>query len=191
MDKPSLRQQILAKRRQLTPQQVMNASHIITKELFSWDIFCKAQVCMVFLSMTDEPQMDTIIQHMLDEGKTVCVPRPGPEFGLMDAAIINSLSSVVTGRLGIRTPDAGCPAIEPQLIDLVLVPGVAFDRAGARLGMGAGYYDRYLRCSSNAILAGIAWSFQIVQDLPQEQHDIPVQWLVTEDGIYDCIQGKI
>lgn len=175
----------------MTFQQVADASRMITEELLAWDIVRKAQVCMAFLSMSDEPQMDDIIQYLLETGKTVCVPRPGAEFGMMDAAVIDSLNNVKKGRLGIRTPDTGCPAIDPQLIDLILVPGVAFDRAGTRLGMGAGYYDRYLRGSSGAILAGVAWSFQIVQVLPQERHDIPVQWLVTEDGIYDCIQGKI
>lgn len=186
-----LRQQMLGKRRELSSLQIKTSSESITRKLVSWDMIQKAQVCMVFLSMTDEPQMDDLIEWMLREGKTVCVPRLSTKFGLMEAAAVSSLNSLVTGRLGLRMPGAGCLTVEPQFLDIILVPGVAFDLSGARLGMGAGYYDRYLMRASGAALAGIAWGFQIVQELPQEEHDIPVKWLVTEDGIYDCIKGKI
>lgn len=186
-----LRQQMLAKRRGQSSLQIKSNSESITRKLLDWDLIQKAQICMVFLSMADEPQMDNVIKWMLTEGKTVCVPRLSTKFGLMEAVAVASLDSLATGRLGLRIPDDGCPTVEPQLLDIILVPGVAFDLSGARLGMGAGYYDRYLMRVPGAVLAGIAWGFQIVQELPQERHDIPVKWLVTEDGIYDCIQGKI
>lgn len=191
MDKRLLRQNILQKRRQLSPSEVMATSAKLVSHLLTWDVLQKANICMAFLSMADEPQLDELIRHLLDQGKTVCVPRMGPIFGQMDAAAITNLRDIVTGRIGLRMPAPGSITVPPSDIEVILVPGVAFDRSGNRLGMGAGYYDRFLQYTPNAVLAGIAWGVQVVGNVPSEQHDIPMRWLVTEDGIYDCMQGKI
>jgi 5-formyltetrahydrofolate cyclo-ligase len=88
------------------------------------------------------------------------------------------------GRWGIREPDpARCPAIDPLEVDLVLLPGVAFDRRGGRLGYGAGFYDRLLtRLRTDCVRVAGAFSLQVVAEVPLEPHDQRFQCLVTEAG---------
>ena len=191
MTKHVLRRKMLERRRLLTSEQITHASGIITNRLLLWPVLKEAKICMAFLSMADEPQLDGVINELICNGKTVCVPRLHSDFGSMEAAILTSLSEVITGRINLRVPKPECPLVSPEQIDLVLVPGVAFDKSGARIGMGAGYYDRYLSSVPNAVLAGVAWGFQVLEDIPCEPHDVSVRYLVTEDGIYDCMQGKI
>ena len=91
---------------------------------------------------------------------------------------------LVPGVFGIPEPREACPAIAPEEIDLVLVPGVAYDINGYRLGYGRGYYDRFLpRLRPGALTVGLAYAFQIVPTVYPEAHDRPVRLIVTEEGI--------
>lgn len=147
---------------------------------------------MLYLAMADEPQTDAIIIDALKTDKTVCVPVLGQQYGIMEAAVISGLDDLVTGRLGLRMPDPACAKnIDPARIDLVFVPGVAFDREGNRLGMGAGYYDRFLTRALQALFVGMAWSFQVADAVPAATHDISMNYLLTEEGIFRCGKGKM
>ncbi|MCX7780435.1 MAG: 5-formyltetrahydrofolate cyclo-ligase [Negativicutes bacterium] len=190
MDKQELRRKILAERRLLNAAQVETDSRKITALLEKWPVYLAAGTVMAYLAMPDEPQLDSVIESMLRQGKKVCAPRFGASFGIMYAAPLRSLCGVTKDRMGIRVPVA-TEAVPGEEIDLVLVPGVAFDLSGRRLGMGAGYYDRFLAAVPNAVLVGIAWWFQIMQTVPCERHDVCMHWLITENGIYDCTQGKV
>jgi 5-formyltetrahydrofolate cyclo-ligase len=96
-------------------------------------------------------------------------------------------SALVTGAYGIREPAPDWPLVEPAAVDLVVVPGVAFDRHGTRLGYGGGYYDRMLPTiragNPAAALVGLAYGFQVVADLPGDPHDVPVDAIATEAGL--------
>jgi 5-formyltetrahydrofolate cyclo-ligase len=99
---------------------------------------------------------------------------------------ILSLDNLQSARFGLLEPerDVGL-MVEPDDLDLVIVPGVAFDRRGNRLGFGGGYYDRFFeRC--NATRVGLAYAFQVVDDIPAEDHDVKIDWLVTEDEVILC-----
>lgn len=193
IDKSILRQELLIKRRSLTNSEVCTASKKITKIISCWPLYKDANVIMSYLSMPEEPQTDELIINAIQLEKIICVPRLLPRYGYMEAVRLFSLNDAVRcGKLGLRQPDTSkSETISPESIDLVLVPGMAFDLQGNRLGMGAGYYDRFLPSAQNAIFAGIAWDFQIVSSVPNEDHDIALDFLVTESGVFNCKQGKM
>ncbi len=185
--KEQLRTTLLLKRRQLQPEIIMSQSDNMAEHLYAWPYYQQAKVIMLFLSMRDEPQMMKIIEHAWRHGKTVCVPHMRDEFGVMDAAIIHDMDQLVRGRLNLLVPDPTVlQIIDPKCIDVIVVPAVAYDLAGNRLGMGAGYYDRFIPKALQAILIGAIWSSQIMDHIPCDPYDQPVHYLLKEDGIINC-----
>lgn len=143
--------------------------------------FHDAAVVMLYLNMPQELDVACITLRAWGEGKHVVVPKVNPDSRHMDAVEIRSLDTdVAPGAFGIREP------ISPQAwpleeIDLVIVPALAFDREGNRLGRGGGYYDRFLGDSRlRAIRCGICFDEQIVEDVPCDDHDVPMDMLVSE-----------
>lgn len=190
--KNTLRQELLANRRALPAAWIAEHSATAIEHIACWPIFKESHSVMLFLSMPDEPQMDNLIRIALQQNKRVCVPALGSVYGQMEGAVIQGLDDLVVGKLGLRMPNiAKTSIINPTELDFILVPGVAFDIAGNRLGMGAGYYDRFLLRSSNALTAGIAWHFQLVSSLIAEEHDIPVNYIISEQEIKLCRRGKM
>jgi len=109
----------------------------------------------------------------------------------MEMIEVASPAALGPGRMGLREPAAGAAPASPQAIDVVLVPGVAFDRAGGRLGRGAAYYDTYLpRLRAEAARVGVAFADQVVEDVPAGAHDVRVDWVVTQDEVIDCRGGR-
>jgi len=189
--KKLLRVELLAKRRKLDKKYIALQSDKMAEQLYHWRFYQRAKIIMLFLSMPDEPQMVNIIEHAWRQGKTVCVPHMRKQFGVMDAARIDSMDGLLRGRLNLMVPDpTQLNLVDPELIDLIVVPAVAYDDKGNRLGMGAGYYDRFIPHAPKAILIGAIWSSQIVDQVPTGQYDQSVHYLLTEDAIIDCDTGK-
>jgi len=187
-EKKQLRNDILEKRRSLSAEEIARWSRKIAEHFCAWPIYQACKTLMLYLAMADEAQADLLITDALAQGKRVCVPLLGEKYGEMSAVEIMSLEDLAVGRFGLRAPEASkVKIIAPSLIDLVIVPAVAFDQTGNRIGMGAGYYDRFLmQVRANTVLLGLAFSCQLVDRLPSEEHDIRMQWLLTEDGFLSC-----
>ncbi len=191
-DKKELRREVLLRRNALSPDWVNSQSAIIVQSLTCWEPFLQAKNVMLYLAMPGEPQMDELILFALANGKQVSVPFLTEKFGYMQSAAITGLQELKKGKLNLRVPDEqNMIIVEPETIDFVLVPGVAFDLAGNRLGMGAGYYDRFLARIPQVCTLGIAWNFQILPSIVSQEHDIPVQYVVTEEKITSCRKGKM
>ncbi|MBP2634133.1 MAG: yqgN [Firmicutes bacterium] len=183
--KQELRKNILAVRRGMSPEEVAAGSAKLADHLCAWPVYQSAKNIMLYLAMPDEPHMDKVISHALAAGKTLCVPHMRETRGLMDAAIITNLDDLVVGQFNLLTPNpATLKLLDPSELDLIIVPGVAFDKEGRRLGMGAGYYDRFLLKAAKTELIGAAWAAQILEKVPTDEHDRPVNYLVTEEGIF-------
>ncbi len=189
--KQQLRVELLAKRRKLDKNFIVTQSDNMAKVLYASSYYQQANIIMLFLSMPDEPQMMRIIEDAWRLGKTVCVPHMREEFGIMDAAIIDSEQGLVRGRFNLLVPDpTKLKLVDPGLIDVIIVPAVAYDDTGNRLGMGAGYYDRFILQAPTAICIGAVWSSQIIDHVPADQYDQPVQYLLTEAAIIPCAANK-
>ena len=188
--KQRLRREMLAIRRSLSAEEIKKGSEAIAAYFCAWPKYRAADTVLFFLSMADEPQTAALIEDAWRAGKKVAVPLMGEVYGVMEAAVLDGWDGLVTGRLGLKMPDpAKTRRIAPDDIGLVVVPGVAFDRTGRRLGMGAGYYDRFLPQASSACLMGLAWSAQIVPEVPAEEHDVRMDYLLTETGFQPLSGG--
>lgn len=189
--KQRLRREMLAGRRSLTAAAIKKGSEAIAAYFCAWPPYLAAQVVLLYLAMPDEPQTAALVEHAWQAGKTVAVPLMGERYGFMEAAALASWDELATGRLGLRMPDpARARLLEPTAIDLIVVPGVAFDHAGRRLGMGAGYYDRFLPRAAAACRLGLAWSGQMTAAVPADEFDVRMDYLLTEDGFRPLAQAR-
>ena len=182
--KQTLRQQTTAARKALTGGYRQSASEKMLAVLYGQPAFEAAQTIFLYASMTDEVQLDALMEHCLSLGKTVCLPLiTGP--GTMEAAVLPSMAALVTGKFGIRTIDpACCQALDARTIDLIIVPGAAFDAAGRRLGLGAGYYDRFMaERAPQASRIALTFDCQLVDEVPVESHDQLVDMVITESKL--------
>ena len=127
-----------------------------------------------------------LVRRALAEGRTVACPRVRWSPRGLDSFAIRSLDDLVESRRGLWEPDPRrAEPVSDAELDLVVVPGLAFDRRGWRLGFGAGLYDRFL-AGVDAPRVGLAFSLQIEPSLPVEPHDEPVDWIVTEGETIAC-----
>lgn len=138
----------------------------------------EARTILAFYSVNREPDTLEIIKHALSEGKTVALP-VCEKAGIMHAHVIRSLDDVRPAMLGIPAPDKSAPLLKPEELDFILVPALAFDRGGYRLGYGGGYYDRYLPLSP-AFRTGIGREQLLRDKVIREAHDARVACLVTD-----------
>ncbi|WP_054258317.1 5-formyltetrahydrofolate cyclo-ligase [Propionispora sp. 2/2-37] len=192
IEKKRLRAEVLALRRALSKTAIACESEHITRQICTWAYYRAARTVMLFVSMPDEVDMEQLIWHALRSGKIVCIPYLSERYGDMEAARISGLNELVAGRLGIREPKKEeAMLVPPDSLDLIIVPGVAYDFAGRRCGMGAGYYDRFLRRARNAVWAGVALQCQLVSKVPCDEHDYAVQYVISSKEIRKCGEGKM
>lgn len=191
-DKKKLRRDILKIRRSLAYDRVETESNAIISHLKRSELFENSKSIMCYLSMKDEVQTYEIVDYALRQGKSVCVPYIRDKAGIMDAVVIHDLNELVRGDFDILTVNTlNVNIVNIEEIDLIIMPGVAFDQYGHRLGMGAGFYDRFLDKADRAKLVGLAFSCQVLEDVPSMPHDYLVHYIVTKDGIINCKTGKM
>ena len=140
---------------------------------------------MIFLSLRNEVDTSVAVTRALDEGKTVVVPRVVWEARRLVPIVLSGLDCPMqTDHYGLREPIETEP-ISPDKIDLVVTPGLAFDLHGRRLGRGGGFYDRFLKTPSlTAPSCGLALAVQLIDQVPTERHDVTLDMLVTDSGVW-------
>ncbi len=175
--KHRIRKEISEKVKAHSELEKSRKSAIIKNKLFNEEEFKKSDVVMFYVSLRDEVDTLTMIDEALKTGKRVCVPVIlKEEKRLIAGEIKNRREDLEKQHFGIYQPRRGKVREVPlEDIDLVVVPGMAFDKKNVRLGRGHGYYDKFLCCLPKDTKAiGLAFDFQVVKDLPKEPHDIPV-----------------
>lgn len=147
--------------------------------------FAAASTVMLYLSTRMEVDITSLALKCWQAGKTVVVPRVSWDQRRILPVEISSLQTgLTTGGHGIREPDASGKPIPTNLIDLVVVPGLGFSEQGYRIGRGMGFYDRFLaQPEFVGIPCGLAFSDQVVPEIPVLDHDMPLSMLVTDRGI--------
>lgn len=156
------------------------ASSAACQRLMGLDAFRHASTVMIYMPLPSEVDLCPVALRCFQEGKTVCVPRiVGHDLVPIEIAGLDVAAMDVDG-CGVRTPRQGQPVLL-DLLDLVVVPGLAFDASGQRLGRGGGYYDRFLsRLRRSTVTVGIGYDVQVVERVPSLPHDVPVAMVVTE-----------
>lgn len=186
--KVTLRRRMLGLRDALPADAHARAAAAIAARIAVLPSFTRARVLLLTLAFRSEWDTTPLVLAALAAGRTVAVPRVDP-FARMLAlhAIADVERDIEVGYQGIPEPRAHCPPVAPTAIDWVLVPGVAFDAAGRRLGYGGGYYDRLLPLlpAEAARVAG-AFDLQIVDLVPAAPHDLRVDTIVTELRTLAC-----
>jgi 5-formyltetrahydrofolate cyclo-ligase len=180
--KRALRAHVLSKRDRVPAQTRAVASLAIAAALTARDDFAAAQTLLLTLPFGSEWDTRPVVVAARAQGKTVALPRVNAATRMLDLGSVTDIGhDIAPGYHGIPEPRAHCVPIDVAAIDWVLVPGVAFDLAGRRLGYGGGYYDRLLPSlrTDAARIAG-ALELQIVDRVPAAAHDLTVDTIVTE-----------
>jgi 5-formyltetrahydrofolate cyclo-ligase len=177
--KTALRQQIRARLKALTPEQRAAASEQACALLEQQAVWKKAQLIFFYAPLPEELNIWPLLRDSLAVGKTVALPRFDPATQRYVACQVADLAKDLNdGQFGIREPGGHCIAVPPNRLDLVLVPGVAFDQHGRRLGRGKGFYDQLL-AFVRGTTCGVAFDEQIVETIPVEPHDVHLNCILT------------
>ena len=183
--KKALRQMMLSKRGSLSSEERMVKSNAIAARLEGMPELGNAKTVMLYASFRSEVDTGALISWCRGQGKRVALPKVTGA-GTMEAFLVGDPRvDLEAGVWGIPEPTSGLERVEPSEIDIVIVPGVAFDLHGGRLGYGGGYYDTYLPCvGPDRLLVGIAYRSQVVECVPMGRHDLRMDVLVMEDGVH-------
>ncbi|HUW22702.1 MAG TPA: 5-formyltetrahydrofolate cyclo-ligase [bacterium] len=193
--KRKIRQEFLKKRNNLSRDEIKSKSEKIEKELFSLPEFQRAKTVMFYVSFRSEVETEKMTRNALKLKKKIVIPVVHGE-KIVVSEIKNLKKELTKGSFGIKEPKKEFRRrVNQKEIDLVVVPGVVFDKSGGRLGYGRGYYDRFLRSKSirsrmsryrQCALIGLAFDLQIARKIPLVKRDMKVDKIVTESGIVDC-----
>jgi len=182
--KAALRARMRKLREAIPPEERAASTERLVTRLFEVPALRSGHTVLVFSSFGSEVPTDGIIRRLHDEGRRVLMPFVE---GLhMEAAELRPGSALVPMAYGPMEP-AERVAIDPSELDVVLAPGLAFDRRGYRVGYGGGHYDRYLaRLEARAVRVGVAFHAQIVPSVPHGREDEPLDFVVTDQETVDC-----
>ena len=179
--KRALRDRVLERRDAMASAQRRTCGAALRARLIALPVVVRARTVLCFASFRSEVDTAPFIDWCLEQGKTVALPRiVGPRH--MEAfAVTDPDHDLVPGRWDIPEPRQGLPLVDPASIDVVVVPGSAFDDEGGRMGYGGGFYDAFLRrMRRDSCRIGIGFDLQMVERVPCEAHDLCVDLVVTE-----------
>lgn len=179
--KQALRSEYMRCRRALTPERKRTLDRQIVSRVLQCDAYRNAQTIFCFVSMPHEIDTAPIFFDAWCSGKRTAAPRCRAH-GEMDFFLIRSMQDLVPGAWDIPEPEGDCPLCLPDPKTLCIVPALAADARGNRLGHGGGYYDRYLAAHPVAAL-GICYSFCVSPALPGEPFDIPIDLWITDEPV--------
>lgn len=189
-EKRKLRQEVLARREAMPLAARLEKSQRITERLLRWPLYQRARTVLLYAGVRSEVATEELVKKSLASGKQVLMPRCLPKTRELLLVPISAWEELRPSFYGLLEPPP--PArLDPLQPDLVVVPGVAFDTAGYRLGYGGGYYDRLLRRLNRTPTVGLAFELQIVPLVPREAHDVPLHFVITENRLIASRNGLL
>lgn len=171
MNKQELRRAIRERKRAMTEEEIVERSNALAEKFYNTPAYQAASTIYGYLPYNQEVRTIPMLQRALDEGKRVAVPKVYGEE--MRFIYLEDLTQVSKGYAGIPEPIADAPVAEDQRA-LVLMPGLAFDPQGHRIGYGGGFYDRFLAQEPHHPTLALCYEFQMQAHLDTEEFDIPV-----------------
>ncbi|MBM6886668.1 5-formyltetrahydrofolate cyclo-ligase [Pseudoflavonifractor phocaeensis] len=181
-EKAALRRELRSRLKALSPAQRQAGDDALLRRFLSLPQVEAAQTLLLYHGMGTEPDTSRLLVPLWEAGKRLCLPRCLPG-NTLEARLVRPDSSLVRHAYGMWEPGEDCSLVEPEEIGLVLVPGLAFDRSGGRLGQGGGYYDRWLAGFSGLTVA-LCRQLTLLDLVPRQAHDRPVDLVVTETAVY-------
>ena len=161
----------------------------LCKRLSSSTVWIRSKSILAFMPLADEPNIRPLLELGLEQGRVVCIPGyVAANRGYGAFQIQNPDTDLVPGRFNVPEPGPGCPAVALNQLDLILVPGVAFDLNGRRLGRGKGFYDRLLS-EVRGVCCGLLFEEQLTSEIPVEPHDVRLHCLVTPKRWHEVPAG--
>ncbi len=183
--KEKLRNEIKEKRRKQIKEEQRIKSKEITEKLFSLKKYKNAKTVLFYVSYNDEVFTHEMIKEALNDKKVV-VPISNTKDETLSLSVLKSWDDLEIGSYGILEPKKKrIKEMNIDLIDLIIIPGVAFDINGNRMGHGKGYYDKLLE-KTKATTIGLCFEFQLVEKIQIKPHDIPVNIIITEKRVIYC-----
>ncbi|MEI9961246.1 MAG: 5-formyltetrahydrofolate cyclo-ligase [Limisphaerales bacterium] len=177
--KTALRKQIRAAVQSISTERRMEASRQICTQLKEQPFWKKASAILFFAPLPDEIDLWPLLEEALTEAKVVALPCFDSEKESYTSRHVKNIQvEIISGQFGIREPAPSCIEIPLDDLDLILVPGIAFDLRGNRLGRGKGFYDRLLP-ETRKLKCGIAFDEQIVAEIPAGTLDVPMDFILT------------
>lgn len=186
-EKKELRKRILKIRNEMDLDNKIKSDKIIYNKFIQSEFYLQSNDIFIYVSYNSEIDTKNIIMKALEDKKNIYVPRTNYKTKIMEAVKILSLESLIEDKYGILEPAEDKSPEDPNKFDLIIMPGVAFDKYGGRMGYGAGYYDRYLEKISKPLnKVALAYDFQVINKVPIDIHDIPIEYIITEREDINC-----
>ncbi len=179
MVKEEVRRFLIDLRKGLDTEELCELSDRIIKNIKNLDWVKNSRHFMFYYPLKGEPDLLPLAEECLRKGLEVSFPKV--EGNSIKPIKVKDLNSFVRGKFGVFEPSRG-EEVDVRMLDLIFVPGVGFDRKLYRLGFGKGFYDRFLKVTK-AVKVGVAFDFQIFEELPRDEWDMPVDILVTPKEI--------
>lgn len=178
--KNELRKELKKKRKEIDKKNDKDA--FIRENLICSDFYLETNTILLYAALDDEINVDECIEDALMLGKQVALPVCTNDKGEMKFYYINSMKDLNAGFFGVREPDISkCKEVTNYSNAICIVPAIAYDKHGYRLGYGKGYYDRFLK-KNNLLSVGLCYNELIEDELPIGEYDIPVKYIITENG---------
>lgn len=189
--KESLRRMMRAGLRELTPARIEADSAKIRTRLATADEWMNSPCILGFVALATEPDLLTLLSSAATTGHVVALPRWNAGTGSYEAAEFPLDGSLVPGPFGVLEPPRYSPTVPFERLDLIVVPGLAFDRYGRRLGRGKGFFDRLLVKAERARRWGVAFDQQLVTEVPCALHDVHMHLIVTPGLFLPTTDGRV
>src|SRR5690242_18686118 len=193
-DKQSLRRDLRARRAALSPAERIGAAQGLARQLAELAETHTDEQVAGYWATGGELSLHLVLARLLARGATYHLPVVPERAGPLTFAQWRTGDDVVPNRFGIPEPAASAKIIAPDALELVFVPLIAYDRRGHRLGMGAGYYDRTFAFLATGerprepLLVGVAYSFQEIERVEHEPHDVRLDFVATERELIECVE---
>lgn len=186
--KSKLRRECLGLRKTLGVEMRAQASLAICARIEAWSVFQQSQTILSYMPIKSEVDLTPLLARYPQ--KRWALPRIIPEENHRMVFHEYAPDRMIRHPFGMEEPSLDSTVIHPAEIELALVPGVAFDHRGFRLGYGGGYFDRFLE-NFQGVSAGISFQALLLSAVPHAAHDIAMQWVITEDGVIEANSGNI
>jgi 5-formyltetrahydrofolate cyclo-ligase len=186
MPKTKLRRLMLDRRKALSNDEQRGKSLLIQERLISLKEYRTAEIIALYSSIHNEVEMEMVTNDAISAGKKVVLPAMSD--GELRFRELTSASNMCRGAFGILEPCDYGKTVDPGLADIIVLPGIAFDVRGHRIGYGKGYYDRALhRLEGKGKLIAVCYDFQLVDEIMGEPHDVKVDIVITENRVVHAL----